>query len=176
MAFVICVAAATVAAYRPLIDNLLGHTAVDSPPPAYVSALLPGAAVPIQQSVHIPYVGAQHSAYSSVPATSGAHLPWTLEPGIYAEPIADELGVHALEHGHVLVQYDPAIEPATRARLEALGRLYPRDVFIAPYPGLPDPVAATAWGRILRLNHFDPASVIAFIEAFRGRYQHGWRE
>jgi hypothetical protein len=32
----------------------------------------------------------------------------------------------------------------------------------------------TAWGRIARLAEFDEDQIIAFVEALRGRYNHGW--
>jgi hypothetical protein len=32
----------------------------------------------------------------------------------------------------------------------------------------------TAWGRIDRLDRFDEARVIEFVEQLRGRYRHGW--
>jgi hypothetical protein len=69
------------------------------------SVELPGTAVPEIESPHIPYISAPHAPYTSTPPTSGPHLPQTVAPGVYREAIAEELQVHALEHGHVLIQY-----------------------------------------------------------------------
>jgi Protein of unknown function (DUF3105) len=124
---------------------------------------------------HIPYAQASHAPYSSIPPTSGPHVSFTVAPGVYREQIADEIQVHALEHGHVLVQYAPDTPSLEVGRLEDVARRYPRDVILAPYGGLDSRIALTAWGRIERLGRADTRKVEAFVTAFAGRYQHGWR-
>jgi hypothetical protein len=63
------------------------------------------------------------------------------DPGIYRKPVPEELQVHVLEHGHVLLQYGPEVPEADIRKLERIGRKYSRDVVVAPYPAL---VAASA--------------------------------
>ena len=136
---------------------------------------LPGEDVPLLPSGHIPTVAAPHLPYNSVPPTSGPHVPQTVAPGVYRQEIPNELQVHALEHGHVLVQYAPALAPARVRLLEGIARRHPRDVVVAPYGQLSDGVALTAWGRLERLERGDVDRIEAFISAFAGRYDHGWR-
>jgi hypothetical protein len=155
---------------------LLPFAACATPRPAPPGGPLPGREVPVLPSPHIPYLGAAHEAYTTLPPTSGPHVPQTVAPGVYREPIPDELQVHALEHGHVLVQYAPAT-PAGEVRvLEGTARRHPRAVIVAPYPGLEAGIALTAWGRLERLDTLDPGAVEAFVRAFAGRYDHGWQD
>jgi hypothetical protein len=138
------------------------------------AADLPGDEAPLLPGRHIPYIGAEHEPYTTVPPTSGPHVPFTVAPGVYREEIPDQLQVHALEHGHVLVQYAPGT-PADEVRaLEDIARRFPRQVVVAPYPGLDQGIALTAWGRIDRLDTVDEDRIATFVEAFAGRYNHGF--
>jgi hypothetical protein len=159
---------------------LLPAVACRARPPAGTAGALPGAELPGQEvptlpSPHIPYLGAPHSPYNSLPPTSGPHVPQTVAPGVYREAIPDELQVHALEHGHILIQY-AAATPAGEVRLlEAVARRELRDVIVAPYGGLAQGIALTAWGRLEYLDATDPVAIDAFVRAYAGRYDHGWQ-
>ena len=135
---------------------------------------LPGRSVALQDSPHIAYTQADHEPFNSVPPTSGPHVPFTVATSLYDEAIPDEIQTHALEHGHVLVQYGPHVGDGDEKRLEDVARRYPRDVIVAPYSELGSGIALTAWGRIERLQRFDGARIEAFVEALSGRYNHGW--
>jgi hypothetical protein len=153
-----------------MVAILAGHTSAQGRPVTN----LPGEAVPIMASIrHIPYVGAAHEPYNSVPPTSGPHLPWTVAPGVYQEPIAEELQVHALEHGHILIQYAPGLAKEQIDQLEGIARRYPRDVVMAPYTKLIAGIALTAWGRVERVDQANLPRIEFFIQAFAGRYNHG---
>jgi Protein of unknown function (DUF3105) len=156
-----------------IVDTTVGSRAESSAPPAQVG--LPGRPVPILDSPHIPVGKAGGVRYNSVPPTSGPHFAVPPAPGIYATPLADGLQIHALEHGHVGIQYAPDTTPEVVQRLRRLGARYPRDVFVAPYPGLMRGIALTAWGRIDDLNELDESRINRFVLAMRGRYDHGWR-
>jgi hypothetical protein len=93
---------------------------------------------------------------------------------VYREPIDHELQVHALEHGHVLVQYAPRTPGI--AELERVARRHPRDVVVAPYARLRSGIALTAWGRIERLERLDRERIERFVAALSGRYDHGWQD
>jgi hypothetical protein len=123
---------------------------------------------------HIPTTHSAHVPYTTQPATSGPHSAFVVEPGVYRAAIPDEIAVHDLEHGHVVVRYSPSIGTHALAALVDLARRYPRDVVLAPYPGLRKPIALTAWGRIETLQHADTAQMNAFVRGLRGRYDHGW--
>jgi hypothetical protein len=143
--------------------------------PQLMCAQLPGDPVAVADSPHIAHVGANHKPYTSSPPTSGPHVPFTVAPGAYREPIPPELQVHVLEHGHVLIQYAPGGGERARDRVEEFARRYPRDVVVAPNPAMRRGVALTAWGRIDRVEVGDEDGISKFVEALSGRYEHGWQ-
>lgn len=156
--------------YRFLLGNATGSTAE----PAREAPCLPGTAVAIMDSPHIPPSQAERVRYSTTPPTSGPHFAFTVATGVYDRPVAEGLTVHAMEHGHVVIQYAPDTAAADVAGLERLARRYGSDVILAPYPRLDHGIALTAWGRIELLDRFDEQRVSRFVTALRGRYAHGW--
>ncbi|MFJ6199007.1 DUF3105 domain-containing protein [Micromonospora sp. NPDC092111] len=137
---------------------------------------LPGTAQPFEGDRHIAYEGAPHDAYRSMPPTSGPHSPRVIVPGIYRDAVPEELQVHALEHGHVLVQYAPDVPAADVETLERIGRRHPRDVVVAPYPTLGHGIGLTAWQRLQRLDRLDERAVEQFVDRLAGRYNHSWQD
>lgn len=129
---------------------------------------LPGQAVPVQGAQHI-RAGDSHPPYNSLPPASGWHYEDTAEWGIHNEPIADELQIHNLEHGGVMVQYKPGIDAAIIEKLKTVVSNYKSKVILAPYPNLDTNIALTAWGRIDKFGDFDEARIRNFIDAFRNR-------
>jgi hypothetical protein len=110
-----------------------------------------------------------------MPPTSGPHSPRVVPPGIYRKPIGEELQVHVLEHGHVLLQYAPDVPAEVVDELERIGRQYPRDVVVAPYPKLGHGIALSGWQRLQRLDSLEAEAVVDFVTKVAGRYNHQWR-
>jgi hypothetical protein len=137
---------------------------------------VPGVPQPFEDDRHIPYEGAPHEPYRTTPPTSGPHSPRIITPGIYWDPVPEELQVHALEHGHVLVQYAPDVSDADIEVLESLGRRHLRDVVVAPYPALGSGIGLSGWQRLQRFDTLDREAVADFITKVAGRYDHSWRD
>lgn len=143
----------------------------------------PGQAVAIQGRTHIRKESA-HPPYNSIPPTSGWHYgdaeaAW----GVHEDPIPDEVQVHNLEHGGVLIQYKPSgIAPGLdedlvnklKALVERL-REEPRycKLILAPYPGLDAQIALTAWGRV---DKFDIELYDESVEQRIRRFIDAWIE
>lgn len=91
-------------------------------------------------------------AYDVIPPAGGPHNPTWLNCGIYTEPVANEYAVHSLEHGAVWITYRPDLPADQVETLRALtrGRGY---AVLSPYPDLPAPVVASAWGLQLKLEN-----------------------
>lgn len=132
----------------------------------------PGQAVPTLGNEHVSSVETPHQPYNTRPPTSGPHLPSLASWGIHAQPIPDELQVHNLEDGGVLVQYNCRDCHDLIATLEAIVSRYPDRVILAPYPKMDVRIALTAWGRIDAFPDVDEQRIVRFIEAYRGIDHH----
>jgi hypothetical protein len=136
-----------------------------------------------------------HIPYNTDPPTSGPHVAFITKWKIYTIPIPKEIQVHNLEDGGVIIQYNCQSCDDMIAKLEALvTRYYEKAVkeqlrsidpgrppkyerlILAPYPGMKTTIALTAWGRIDRLDSFDEARIVRFIEAYIGIDHHPIRE
>ncbi|MCI0347250.1 MAG: DUF3105 domain-containing protein [Chloroflexi bacterium] len=111
---------------------------------------LPGDCTAIQspsllRGQHIP-VGAK-GTYNTTPPSSGEHYATPAGVGGYVEPIPNEVQVHNLEHGHVMVQYKGLTSEQIDA-LEDVVKADARKVLMAPYPDMDAAVALTSWGKI----------------------------
>jgi Protein of unknown function (DUF3105) len=116
------------------------------------------------------YAGAQHSsepvAYTEHPPVGGVHDPVWQNCGFYTAPIANEHGVHSLEHGAVWITYAPDLpqDQVTALRELAESQSY---ILVSPMEDLPSPVVASAWNRQLALDGADDPRLDEFIRAFR---------
>ncbi|MBA3839448.1 MAG: DUF3105 domain-containing protein [Thermoleophilaceae bacterium] len=109
--------------------------------------------------------------YRSNPPTSGPHLPVPAPEGAYAKAPPSEALVHSLEHGRVILQFDPEVPEDVKTELK---RMYDRDryhVLLTPnQTGMPFEVAATAWGRYIGCPRAEPRAyeaITGFRDAFR---------
>lgn len=113
--------------------------------------------------------GETHPPYNSLPPTSGWHYASTSKWGISDEQIIDEIQIHNLEHGGIMVQYKPDIDKATLDQLKGIVSGYKSKVVLAPYPKLDTNIALTAWGRIDKFDQFDKDRIVKFIDAYKNK-------
>ncbi len=135
----------------------------------------PGESIADLGNEHIESEQAPHIPYNSVPPTSGPHVSGKAVSGIHDEQISDELQLHNLEDGGVIVHYDSARVPtSTVEELVSLIKGYRKDVILEPYtkPSLPTPIVLTAWSRIEKMEVFDRERIKQFIKAYRGIDHH----
>ena len=131
----------------------------------------PGHAIADLGNEHIPYP--QTATYNTTPPTSGPHYTNLARWGIHTEPIPNEMQVHNLEDGGVMVQYNcPEGCPELVERLTEVVERYDRFVILAPYPDMEPRIALTAWTRIDTFEEFDEARIVRFIEAYQGIDHH----
>jgi len=137
------------------------------------AADLPGVSRPDLGNLHLQSANEPHVPYNSDPPTSGPHLPYIAPWGIHTSPVPKELQVHNLEDGGVVIQYScPAGCPELVAQLTELVKQYDKQVLLAPYPGLRQRIALTAWTRIETLDEFDRARIERFVSTYRGIDHH----
>lgn len=119
--------------------------------------------------------------YEQLPPTAGPHYPVGSETpaGFYEE--TQPLGgtVHSLEHGAVVVWYDPAaLDDEAREDLQAYASAYQDSFgsFIAvptPVENPEHPYVLTAWEHRLALDSYDANAVRQFTGEYLGRGPEG---
>lgn len=147
-------------------------TTLSSPLPQ----LPPGTILP---GTHIPDLGQTHVAvatpvtYNSNPPTSGPHYPYPAGWGIYRNPPANEFLVHNLEHGGVIISYNPdritgqELEQI-RAQARSLSTFNPR-IIVTPWRNLDTTIALTAWTYLQKLDRYNPTKVQVFYDTHIAR-------
>ncbi len=103
--------------------------------------------------------------YKQTPPVGGDHYSVPQNCGVYDQPIRNENGVHSLEHGAVWITYQPGLAADQVAKLAAAakGQSY---ILVSPYPNLPAPVVASAWGEQVQLPNASDPRLEQFIRTF----------
>jgi len=103
--------------------------------------------------------------YEQIPPTGGVHRGAWQNCGFYDAYIANENGVHALEHGAVWITYDPDLPQddidVLRSKAEE------QFVLVSPYPGMEAPVVASVWGKQIMLNGVNDDRLDPFIRQYK---------
>lgn len=113
--------------------------------------------------------------YERTPPAGGPHYASTVNAGFYEEPQSYGSLVHTLEHGAIVVYYDPAqLSPEAEEHLREFAQTYTGSwqSFVAvPNPN-DDPEAAyvlTAWEKRLTMDQYDPETARQFTAEYLGR-------
>lgn len=123
--------------------------------------------------------GLAANPYSSLPATSGPHWGTPASWGVYSTPANESQLVHNLEHGGIVIWYDPSLDAASVDKLAAYvttqtaSGISGRYKFVlSPWGStdpLPSPVVATAWRYMIELDTADTDAIGEFARARYGR-------
>ena len=109
--------------------------------------------------------------YSTVPPTSGQHWGAWSDCGFYNHPLPDELLVHNLEHGNIIVSYnlpDAADVDRLRAAVAAIP-LAAEFAIVRRYLNIPEGmVALTTWGVLDRMMGVDADRIARFFADYPG--------
>lgn len=120
------------------------------------------------------------TAYNTTPPNSGPHWSvagrYPISWGIYTTQQRNEGVVHNLEHGGILIAYDPSVGQDVIDKVKAIYSSWPKDtqfnekkIIIEPYAGMDAKIALTAWGWIDKMDTFDQARIQGFILAHIGK-------
>jgi hypothetical protein len=110
--------------------------------------------------------------YETTPPTSGPHWPpdQVAGPGFYTSPIEAERLVHNMEHGQLVIWYDPAAPAEVRDDIEAFVEENLDAILAAPYDQVPEGTfTITAWTASMSCEQFSEAALADFRERFQGR-------
>jgi hypothetical protein len=131
---------------------------------ARVSEVALGEKIEEMNSPHI-VLGDVYEPYNSNPPTSGPHTGNQVAgPGIKDEPIPDEIVVHSLEHGAVVLWYKTSMDEESINRLKKVFAESSGKKIMIPRENMDTPIALTSWGYLLRLDSVDEDKIQAFIE------------
>lgn len=149
-----------------LAKSLMGEEVIEDPASTHVDRSTPRA------------------QYKSNPPTSGPH--WgdgVVGPGIKDTEVPDELLIHSMEHGAVVVWYKPMADQqestqsaqANGLSSEDLAKL--KDIFnsasgkkiLVPRKNMDSLIALTSWGRLMKLQSLDESVIKEFIETNNDR-------
>ena len=104
--------------------------------------------------------------YPQAPPVGGKHSATWQNCGVYSAPVPNEEAVHSLEHGAMWITYRPDL-PASELRAllnDVSGEPY---ALVSPYPGLPSPIVASAWGVQLKLTAASDPRLKSFINTYQ---------
>ncbi len=112
--------------------------------------------------------GAPGPDYNSSPATSGPHAEQSAPCGIYLQDVPDVFLVHTMEHGAIVIHYDPDLvfDPS---QLQQFVRDRGAYAVVHPRSGLGKRVVVTAWTKLLELDSVDLNAIGRFHDDFAGR-------
>ena len=104
-------------------------------------------------------------AFPTLPPVGGEHSAELTNCGVYSKPVDTWRAVHSLEHGAVWVTYRSDLPQEQIDTLAAAAAANPYEL-LSPYPDLPAPVIASAWGKQLQLDSVDDPRLPAFLETY----------
>ncbi len=122
--------------------------------------------------------GTQGGPYTSVPATSGPHWQDPANWGVYTlgSPLAESQSIHNLEHGGIVVWYQPdKVSAADISKLEdyVTGKVASSQFkfILSPWTGqdFGHPIAVTAWRWLLYLDAANTDAIDQFAAAHYGK-------
>ncbi len=124
----------------------------------------------VDGQAHVPR-GARVTTYRSDPPVSGPHWSDANAPiswGVYTQVIPDEVLVHNLEHGGIVIHYRSSADPMIRQQLEEFVQNQPggtQGFILAPRSNLPATITMSAWEYYLPLFQMNEPSMRNFISA-----------
>jgi hypothetical protein len=125
---------------------------------------LAGEEQPVQSSIH---VSRGRVEQMQDPPTSGDHYGDRVAgPGIHDKPVEDGLTVHSMEHGAVVLHYDPVqlSEEAQKQLKDFFKTELSGKKIMLPRENMSSPIILTSWGQILKLEEVQQDTIKTFFE------------
>lgn len=131
----------------------------------------------MEDASHVPE-GTDPGPFNTNPPTSGTHYEEHFTSEFFDENIYDYpegFLVHNLEHGYAIFWYNCdllSLEKCEQLKSEIKGvmekaRMY--KVIAYPWPSIETPVVITSWGRMLRMEKFDPDLAFRYVIKYRNQ-------
>jgi hypothetical protein len=125
--------------------------------------------------IHI-NLGQKHKPYNSIPPTSGPHYPQPIgpiDPGFYSIAQTPEKVVHNLEHGNIVIWYNPDAPEDVKADIRDAVNEVPNYTVATPYDNMKPGynLALTAWGQLQFCKQVSKDVVDKFRTNYQGKGQ-----
>ncbi|MGI8462533.1 MAG: DUF3105 domain-containing protein [Solirubrobacterales bacterium] len=117
---------------------------------------------------HIP--AKEEAEYDTAPPTSGSHDAVPLADGAYLDTPQPRYFVHSLEHGRVVILYQPDLPEEDQLALKGAFEEDPDGMILTPYPDMPYQVAAAAWTNFVGCGLYD-GGVLDVVRSFRDEFR-----
>jgi hypothetical protein len=108
--------------------------------------------------------------YGTEPPASGDHDAVPAADGAYAKPIEPRYFVHALEHGRIVILYNPKLSETDQLSIKGVFDEDPQGMLLVPYTDMPYDVAAVAWTQMVGCDGYND-SVPDVLRDFRDSYR-----
>jgi hypothetical protein len=108
--------------------------------------------------------------YKTDPPTSGDHDAVPAADGAYLEAPPAINYVHSMEHGRVIIHYDPSLPRKDQLAIKGLFEDDPKGLLMFPNSDMPYAVATTAWTNLMGCDEYSP-EVLGAIQAFRDQFR-----
>lgn len=155
----------------PIAEKFEVTTPGTALPPQPAGVALPGEKIQELGRDHVPET--ETVRYNSIPPTSGPHYATPAQWGIYNTALKDEYLVHNLEHGGVIISYNPSrihgeeLEQL-KAQTRRLSDINPR-IILTPRTDINAAIALTAWGYLETLDTYNANVIKTFYDAHIAR-------
>lgn len=120
----------------------------------------------------------QDPGWQTNPPTSGDHYGNQSENGVgalaegaYANMPPLSRGVHALEHGRVIIHYSPDLPEQDQLAIKGIFDANPQGTILMPNPEMPDEVAATAWRQLLSCPSYEGEATLDALQDFQTEFR-----
>jgi hypothetical protein len=119
-------------------------------------------------------LGQEHKPYNSTPPTSGPHYPQPIapiDPGFYSTPQVPEKVLHNLEHGNIVIWYNPDAPEQVKSDIRAAVNEVPNYTLATPYDNMKPGynVVITAWAQLQYCKQVSKQVVDDFRTKYQGR-------
>lgn len=108
--------------------------------------------------------------YGTNPPTSGDHFPVPLADGAFLDYPSPGTYVHSLEHGRVIIMYDPDLPEDDQLALKGVFDTARAGVDLFPNPDMPYAVATAAWTQLMTCEKVEGAATLDAVRNFRDAY------
>ncbi len=139
---------------------------------AWRAAHQPRQAVEQPPGAPVPRIDTPHPPYTTDPPTSGPQVNHVPSRARAATLGPQEVPVHALAEGGVLIHYQRRLDTAIVEKLAAFTARDESPVILNPAWDLGQMLVVTAWGRMQRFTTNDEPRLQRFIAAFPGLDPH----